>query len=120
MNIDWSKYPNFTKAEFDCSETGANEMQPFFLYELQKLRNTYGKPMRVTSGYRSPQHSVEAKKAKAGTHSQGIAVDIAVTGENKWVLLKLAFESGAFYGIGVDKNFIHLDMNHSRKAVWGY
>ena len=120
MNIDWSKYPSFSKQEFDCQETGENEMQPFFLYELQKLRNVYDKPMRVTSGYRSPSHSIEARKAKPGTHAMGIAVDIAVRGADRWVLMKLAFESGMFYGIGVDKNFIHLDMHTARKAVWNY
>lgn len=26
--MDWSKYPNFSKSEFDCRDTGENAMQP--------------------------------------------------------------------------------------------
>jgi len=118
--VPWSEYPNFSKKEFDCQETGENRMQPYFLNELQALRDKFGRPMRVTSGYRSPKHSIEARKASPGTHAMGCAVDISVHGEERWVLLKLAFEMGRFHGIGIDKNFIHLDMYMSRKAVWTY
>lgn len=118
--IDWSFYPSFKKSKFDCQETGENQMQPVFLYELQKLRDAFGQPMVITSGYRSPQHSIEKRKEKPGTHAQGLAADIAVYGEQRYVLLKLAFASGVFTGIGVDKNFIHLDMSPSRRAVWSY
>ena len=118
--INWDNYPNFSKAEFDCQETGENEMQPVFLYELQRLRNAYGKPMRITSGYRSPKHSIEAAKQRPGRHAQGIAVDIAVNGVDAYVLLKLAFAQGCFTGIGVDKHFIHLDIAPDRKSLWVY
>lgn len=53
--MDWSKYPNFSKREFDCKETGENEVQARFMDKLQALRTEYGKPMVITSGYRSPQ-----------------------------------------------------------------
>lgn len=62
--MDWSKYPNFSKREFDCKETGENRMTVEFMDKLQELRTRYGKPMRITSGYRSPQHSIEAAKAQ--------------------------------------------------------
>lgn len=117
--VNWDSYPNFSKAEFDCQETGENKMQPFFLYKLQQLRTAYGKPLTITSGYRSPKHSIEAKKEKPGTHAQGVAADIAVNNPDRYIVLKLAFELG-FAGIGVDKNFIHLDSSMQRKAVWSY
>ena len=117
--IDWSKYPNFSKSEFDCHETGENEMQARFMELLQNLRNQYGKPMRITSGYRSPNHSIEKRKAKPGTHAQGIAADIYCTGPDKFRLVKLAINMG-FNGIGVSSNFIHLDVSRERCAIWGY
>lgn len=117
--MDWSKYPNFTKEEFDCQETGENEMQPAFMERLQKLREEYGKPMRITSGYRSPNHSIEKRKTQTGTHAQGIACDIYATGADKYRLVKLAFAHG-FSGIGVDKNFVHIDISKTRYAIWGY
>lgn len=119
MIIDWNKYPNFTKEEFDCHETSENDMQPKFMEMLQSLRARYGKPMRITSGYRSPNHSIERKKTKPGTHAQGIAADIYCTGLDKYRLVKLAFELG-FTGIGVDTNFIHLDISKDRCAIWSY
>lgn len=116
---DWSRYPNFAKAEFDCQETGENEMQTRFMEMLQALRAKYGKPMTITSGYRSPNHSIERRKTKPGTHAQGIAADIYAVGHDKFRLVKLAFEVG-FTGIGIDKSFVHLDCSRERRAIWSY
>jgi uncharacterized protein YcbK (DUF882 family) len=118
-DLDWDRYPNFKEEEFRCSETSENEMQARFMSLLQELRYRYGKPMTITSGYRSPNHSIEKRKAKAGTHAQGIAADIYCTGPDKYRLVKLAFELG-FTGIGVDKSFIHLDVSRERCAIWSY
>ena len=123
--IDWSKYQNFTKREFDCSHCGKNEMQPDFLQKLQALRSVYGRPMRVTSGYRCPEHPIEAKKVKPGAHASGCACDIGIDGADAHRLLKLAFAAG-FTGIGVQQKgsgrFIHLDTLEGglRPNVWSY
>ena len=123
--IDWSKYQNFTKREFDCSHCGKNEMQPDFLQKLQMLRSVYGKPLRVTSGYRCPEHPIEAKKVKPGAHASGCACDIGIDGADAHRLLKLAFAAG-FTGIGVQQKgsgrFIHLDTLEGglRPNVWSY
>ena len=121
--INWDKYPNFSEAEFRCRETGENEMQAEFMDKLQALRVRYGKPMRITSGYRSPRHSIEARKAEPGTHAQGIACDIGVKGADALLLVKLALDMG-FTGIGVSQKsggarFIHLDIA-PRIAIWSY
>jgi zinc D-Ala-D-Ala carboxypeptidase len=121
--VDWSQYPNFSKSEFRCKETGENGMQPEFMALLQQLRNRYGKPMLISSGYRSPRHSIEARKAQAGTHAQGIACDVAVSGADAQLLVKLALDLG-FTGIGVSQKaggarFIHLD-TAPRRAIWSY
>jgi hypothetical protein len=78
--MNWSDYPNFSAQEFNCSHCGQNEMKPEFMAKLQKLRETYGSPMKVTSGYRCPQHPIEAKKASPGAHASGLACDIGVQG----------------------------------------
>ena len=70
----------FSRDEFKCSETGNNEIQDEFIHALDKLRESCGFPFAITSGYRDPSHSVEAKKEKAGQHTLGIAADIAVSG----------------------------------------
>jgi uncharacterized protein YcbK (DUF882 family) len=100
-------------------------MTPEFLSKLQALRMAYGAPMRITSGYRCPEHPIEAKKIKPGAHSSGCACDVAVDGQQAHKLLKLAFELG-FTGIGVNQKtsgrFIHLDTltEAPRPNVWSY
>ena len=126
--VDWGLYPNFSKREFDCKETGENHMQASFMERLQRLRTAYGKPMRITSGYRSPKHSVEAKKVRPGAHASGHACDVAVRGSDALHLIRLALELG-FTGIGVQQKgasrFIHLDDHPDtahvpRPALWSY
>jgi uncharacterized protein YcbK (DUF882 family) len=123
MSIDWSRYPNFKRDEFTCRcGCGRNEMKPEFLERLQALRAAYGKPLHVTSGYRCPQHPVEAAKAQPGMHATGLAADIGVSGAEAVQVLRLALEAG-FKGIGVQQKgngrFIHVDMRET-PTVWSY
>ena len=117
--MDWDKYRYFEKSEFDCKETGENKMQDAFISRLSKLREAYGKPMKITSGYRSANHGIEKRKAQPGKHTQGIAADIYATGADKYRIARLAFAQG-FSGVGIGKNFIHVDISKERFAVWGY
>lgn len=125
---DWGAYPNFSKREFDCSHTGENGMQAEFMALLQRLRVAYGKPMVVSSGYRSPRHPIEARKAVPGAHASGYACDIAVQGGDAYEVLRIALSLG-FTGIGVQQKgggrFIHLDTQPAsarvpRPTVWSY
>jgi uncharacterized protein YcbK (DUF882 family) len=100
-------------------------MKPEFMAKLQQLRTLYGAPMKVTSGYRCPQHPIEAKKAAPGAHASGLACDIGVQGAEAHRLLRIALEAG-FTGIGVQQKgtgrFLHLDTLESdlRPTVWSY
>lgn len=122
--IDWGDYPNFEKYEFDCHHTGKNEMDARFMRKLQALRTAYAQPMRITSGYRAPEHPIEAAKARPGAHATGQAADIAVgPGADAHDLVRLAMAYG-FNGVGVSQRngrprFIHLD-TLDRLAVWSY
>ena len=110
----------FKVSDFDCQETGENEMNEDFLRKLDELREACGFPFIVTSGYRSPNHSIEAKKSSPGTHAQGIAADIRVNGGNqRYIIVQKAAELG-FNGIGVAKTFIHVDTRESTPVVWVY
>ena len=65
----------FSIDEFDCQETGCNRMDNQFIHSLDELREACGFSFTITSGYRDPSHSIEAKKSKPGTHAQGIAAE---------------------------------------------
>lgn len=126
--MNWSDYRNFSKAEFDCKETGENDMQPEFMRRLQNLRTECGKPVEVWSGYRSPRHSIEAAKPTPGAHASGRACDILVSGADALRIVELAVKHG-FTGIGVKqkgaKRFIHIDdLEHTesrpRPFIWSY
>jgi zinc D-Ala-D-Ala carboxypeptidase len=124
--MDWSKYAPFEKWRFDCRHTGDNEMKPEFMDKLLAIRKRYGKPMLVTSGYRSPKHPIEAAKKASGAHATGRACDVAVQGSEALELLKIALEEG-MTGIGVQQKgsyrFLHIDdvtEGLQRPWIWSY
>ena len=115
-----SQFKYFKLEDFDCQETGENEMSIEFIERLDGLRSGCGFPFIVTSGYRSPNHSIEAKKEQPGQHAQGIAADIKVVGgAQRRLLVEKALEMG-FTGVGVDKNFIHVDIRTTTPVLWVY
>jgi zinc D-Ala-D-Ala carboxypeptidase len=116
---------NFSDDELKCQHCGAlNPHGAFkvFMDRIQQLRERYGKPLRVTSGYRCEDHPIEAKKAEAGMHSYA-AIDLGVAGKDAYDIVKMAFELG-FTGVGVSQRkgiprFIHLD-DREYPAIWSY
>ena len=122
--MNWADYPYFTKAEFDCKHTGKNEMQPEFMAKLQLLREKYGKPMIITSGYRHWTHPVEARKGHTtGEHTRGACCDIACTsGADRYQIVQLALQL-SFPRIGIAKSFIHLGIGGAglpSPTIWDY
>lgn len=110
----------FKLSDFDCQETGNNEMSEEFLEKLDELRHKCGFPFIITSGYRDKTHSIEARKAKAGSHARGIASDIRINNGNEaYDIIKNA-QSMGFNGIGVAKSFIHVDIRKGMPVIWSY
>lgn len=95
-------------------------MEPEFMEKVDELRGKCGFPFVITSGFRSPQHPIEAKKDVPGTHSQGIAADIKITNSaQRYVIIREALSMG-FTGIGVASDFIHVDTRGSAPVIWVY
>lgn len=114
------EYLYFKTEDFNCQETGENKMDPEFIRKLDELRAACGWPFVVTSGYRSPTHSIEVKKGIPGTHTQGIAADIKVTGGvQRMDIVQKAMDLG-FSGIGVAKGFVHVDTRTTIPVLWVY
>lgn len=125
---DWSPYPDFMEDEFRCRHTGLCEMDVEFMEVLQRVRTSYGKPMRITSGYRHPTHPVEAAKRglSRGEHTLGRCCDVAVEGFEAVILLQHALAHG-ITRIGVNQKgvgrFLHLGIGGPGLAnpwIWSY
>ncbi len=124
--IDWSDYANFTADEMRCKcGCGKADMDPAFMAALQRVRDTLGAPMSITSGYRCPDH--DKAIGGAGVHPTGQAADIAISGENAYHLLNAALLHG-MRGIGqkqhgpYEDRFMHLDktVGDLRPRIWTY
>lgn len=111
---------DFTAAEFACKHCGKKGIRAAFVESLQRLRDAIGQPLIVTSGYRCPQHPIEARKAKPGRHAEGIAAD--VSGPPLAEIWQQAQQFPEFAGIGIapHQNYIHLDTRPGPRVLWAY
>ena len=111
----------FKLSDFDCQETGENEMDEGFIQKLDHLREVCGFPFHITSGYRSPNDRREDEKEVGGTQARGIGADMYVDGgRQRMQIVRHACAMG-FVGIGVAKAFVHVDMRDDFKPVlWCY
>lgn len=115
----------FSVYEFDCNGSGCcieTEIDTKLVEYLQKIREHFGKPVTIASGYRCPVHNGKIKNAaKKSKHMQGMAADIKVAGVAPAEVAKYA-ESIGVLGIGLydtdkDGHFVHID-TRTTKSFW--
>ena len=115
----------FSDDELRCQcGCGGLKFDPTVRQALNAIRSKYGKPMVVSSGYRCPDHPIEAKKSHPGEHTTGMCVDIACHGFDAATLTKLAMDQGA-KRIGWNQKgssrFIHLGWSRDYpRGTWTY
>lgn len=83
---------------------------------LDILRNKLGKPIIVTSGYRTPWWNAKCSGAKYSYHMRGMAADIRVDGMKAKELAKKLDEivpNGC--GIIVYNTWVHFDVRDGKK-----
>ena len=93
---------NFRSVEFDCHGVGCcNEtLVDMQLVEyLQKIRDHFGKPIIISSGYRCERHNRSVGGATASKHKAGMAADIVISGVSPSEVAKYA-ESTGILGLG--------------------
>ena len=110
----------FKIEDFNCQETGENDMSVDFIHALDQLREACKFPFIVTSGYRSKNHSIEKHKPNGGgMHTKGIAADIRVSGgAQRLSIVKHASAMGM--SVGVAKTFVHVDIRKTPAMCWCY
>jgi len=85
------------------------------------LREALGKPVRITSSYRSPAYNKAVGGAPMSQHKEFRAADIQVDGatpQEVYTLLKLWRDQGRFSGgLGLYSTFVHID-TRGTNADW--
>ena len=102
---------HFTVREFACSD-GSDEIRidPKLVDYLEKIRAHFDKPVRITSGYRSPTYNAKVGGVKNSYHLKGMAADIVIDGVKSKEVAQYAETIGCG-GIGwyEARNFTHID-----------
>jgi len=114
----------FNYEEFDSPDIqGSGQlMDPELLDMIDKAREIYGKPIRVTSGYRTESHNRKVGGVDSSSHLKGLAIDVAcVRSNDRFKMLTALIEVG-FNRIGVASTFIHVDIDKdkSQNVIWTY
>lgn len=132
LGLDWSRYPNFSAAEFACKcGCGQADMSPDFIGRLQRIRTELGKPIIISSGYRCPNHNAKVSSTgRDGPHTTGRAADLRCSHDVADRITDLAKAHGmtgrGFMQTGpAASRFIHLDNlpdapGRPRPTIWTY
>lgn len=115
---------HFVSTEFDCHGSGCcstTTIDPQLVTYLEKIREHFGKPITISSGYRCATHNKNVGGATGSRHSKGDAADIVVSGITPAEVAKYA-ESIGVLGIGLyetnsDGHFVHID-TRTYKSFW--
>jgi len=111
---------NFKKSEFKCNDGSSvpddlMDNLKDLVENLQIIRDTIDKPIRIISGYRSPKYNRKIDGARRSQHLKAKAADIVIRGmspvEVHRAVLRLIKESKIKKGgVGLYKYFVHYDV----------
>lgn len=117
---------NFKVSEFSCKGSGCCstvKIDSKLVEYLQMIRDHFGKPVTINSGYRCDVHNKKVGGATGSRHTKGEAADIVVSGVTPAEVAKYA-ESIGIKGIGLyeakDGNFVHVDTRTSKSFWYGH
>ncbi len=117
----------FSMKEFDCAD--GTPYPAVWVHRLSELcsnldviREWFNKPIRITSGYRTPAHNRRVGGVKDSYHTQGMAADFVVVDEDprevaaimRRLIAIRAIDEG---GIGDYSTFTHYDLRN-KPARW--
>lgn len=101
------------RVEVDC-------FKPQLIRTLKTVERHYGKPVVVTSGYRSPKHNRRVGGASGSRHTSCEAADIQIEGVSKWQLAKYLRSMPGRGGVGTycHTESVHIDVGNTRDWNW--
>lgn len=118
VNLKNWRWESFSPREIACKGTGKLLVNEEALDRLQDLRNVLGKPLILTSAYRSPEHNKRVGGAKRSKHMEGIAFDVRMDNHDPQTF-EAAARAVGFTGFGYypKSGFMHIDTAEARS--WG-
>ena len=110
---------NFHVREYACKDgSDLVLIHPELAEILQKIRTHFGRPVTITSAFRTESHNKAVGGCNDSQHLYGRAADIKVVGVSpKKVAEYAATLLVGTGGIGVYDNFVHVDVRQ-KKARW--
>jgi uncharacterized protein YcbK (DUF882 family) len=124
LKAQWDQIKHFKPSEFDDpTRPGSGEaMRWEIVSKLNSIRSTIGRPLIVTSGFRTEEHNAEVGGVDSSAHTGGYAVDIACRDSRlRFLIIQAALNVG-ISRIGIAKSFVHLDADPSKpvQVAWLY
>ncbi|MDZ7824177.1 MAG: YcbK family protein [Ahrensia sp.] len=94
--------------------------KPALVRVLKTVERKFGKPVIVTSGYRSPARNQSANGAKNSLHIYCSAADIKIDGVDRWTLAKYLQSMPGRGGVGTycHTDSVHIDIGPKRDWNW--
>ncbi len=95
-------------------------LKPALVRVLKKIERHYGKPVVVTSGYRSAAYNRRARGARNSLHIYCAAADIQVENVSKWDLARYLRSMPGRGGVGTycHTKSVHVDVGPERDWNW--
>jgi uncharacterized protein YcbK (DUF882 family) len=114
---------HFSREEFVCADSTPVPAEYIanlrrLCIALEELRARWGRPLRITSGYRTALYNRRVGGARKSQHLTASAADITIDDVNSQLVANAAIELG-FGGVGRYPTFTHVDVRMGRKARWG-
>lgn len=112
--------PHFNRYEFRCKNgCGGDTIDVETLKVLEAMRQHFGVPVIINSGFRCAAHNKKVGGAKNSQHLYGRAADVTVQGVGPdSVAQYLQTTYPGKYGIGAYKTFTHIDTRSGPAVRW--
>ena len=113
LHFDLSEFVRNDKEDQGVPDGVLHHLMELCVNVLEPLRAKLGKPIQITSGYRSPAHNAAIGGAKNSLHTTGMAADIAVGAiPDQIKVAAILSKIPAVGGIGLyeAKGIVHVDI----------
>ena len=110
LGRDFKLSDHFSLGEM-ASHDGSDEVliDSDLIAALEVLRKVVQRPVRISSGYRSPEHNKKIGGVPDSQHTKGRAADVQVQGFAPAQIAKIVEDISLISAIGIYNTFVHID-----------